>query len=282
MKHDITFLVFAFNEERRIEHYLRCVQEHGEIVVIDNFSKDKTIEIARKYTENIFQHQNPGSVDNDVSMSFALDKVKTKWVYLGLVDELIPHELMQELHKIAKSERYKIVEISRKDFMYGQEVFNYSAKHVLRMFIPGTVDFKDNIVHKLGRYTVSEDQVYKVPKTDTTSIWHFSSYNTSRIENSHNRYADLEAKQRHEIAKQQFSGARALFKLVFFFLGTYLGRGGFRGGWPGFFISVQIAYFKFSIEARLWEYDNRLSMAEIEHRYDCLKEELINPQNQKT
>jgi hypothetical protein len=162
--------------------------------------------------------------------------------------------------------------------MYGQEVVNY-GKHHLRMFVPGTVDFTDNIVHKLGKFLVGRSQILKVPVTDQTSLWHFSSYNTYKLELAHGRYAELEAQQRHEVLKQKFSGIRALWKLNFYFWGTYLGLGGFRGGWPGLFISVQIAYFKFSIEARLWEYDNELTLGEIEQRYDQLKEKLLSAPN---
>ena len=58
---------------------------------------------------------------------------------------------------------------------------------------------------------------------------------------------------------------------MFFFFGTYIGLGGFRGGWPGFFISVQIAYFKFSIEARLWEKDNNVDLGSIANEHEILR-----------
>lgn len=277
MNSQITFLVFTFNEERRLEYYLRCIQGWGHIVVIDNHSTDKTLEIASRYTEHSHTFRNPGYIENKETMDFALSKVTSKWVYLGYVDELLPRPLLEQLTQIAQEERYKIVEIYRKNFMYGQEIFNY-GKHHLRMFVPGAVDFTGNIVHRLGKFMVPAHQIYKIPVSDKTSLWHFSSYNTCKLELAHNRYADLEAMQRHEVLKQKFSGIRALWKLIFYFWGTYLGLGGFRGGWPGLFISIQIAYFKFSIEARLWEYDNDLTLAEIEHRYECLKEELLTHQ----
>lgn len=270
---EITFLVFTFNEERRLDYILRCVQPYGDIVVIDNFSTDKTVEIARQYTNKVYQFKNPGFIENEETMSFALSKAHTKWVYLTYVDELLPKPLLEELVKISKQDQCDIVEIYRKNFMYGQEIYNY-GKHHLRMFLPNSVDFKSNIIHKLGRCLVSKDRVCKIRATDDTSIWHFSSYNSSKLELAHNRYANLEAVQLHDIGKR-FSGLRAIFKLMFFFWGTYIGLGGIRGGWPGLFISVQIAYFKFSIEARLWEYENNRSLVEIEKKYDELKESLL-------
>ncbi|MDD5329769.1 MAG: hypothetical protein PHX38_07180 [Sulfuricella sp.] len=271
----ITFLVFTFNEERRLEPYLQCIQGWGQIVVIDNHSTDRTREIASRYTEHIYTFRNPGYVENKETMDFALGKITTPWAYLGYVDELLPRPLLMQLAQIAQEGRYRIVEIYRKNFMFGQEVFNY-GKHHLRMFMPDAVDFTGNVVHKLGKFLVPAAQICQVPASDQTSLWHFSSYNTGKLDLAHNRYADLEARQRHEMLKQKFSGARALWKLVFYFWGTYLGLGGFRGGWPGLFVSVQIAYFKFSIEARLWEHENGVTLAEIERRYDRLKEGLLN------
>ncbi len=272
---NITFIIFANNEEARIEPMLKCLQGHGKIIVIDNYSFDNTLNIAKKYTNEIYQHKNIGYVENEQTMEFALSKIKTKWAYLAYVDELIPQSLMELLKKVAAEDRYDIVEIYRRNFMYGQEVFNY-GKHHLRMFVKDSVDFSGNIVHKLGKHKVGTDRVLRIPKGANTSIWHFSSYNTERLELTHNRYANLEALQRHEVLGQKFSGVRAIFKLLFYFFGTYIGLGGFRGGWPGLFVSLQIAYFKFSIEARLWEFDNGVSLQNIEKKYASLKEQLLN------
>lgn len=278
MKCQITFLVFTFNEERRLEYYLKCIQGWGRIVVIDNHSTDRTREIASLYTEHIYLFENPGYIENEDTMHFALSKVTTKWAYLGYVDELLPRPLLRLLGQIATENRYEIVEIYRRNFMYGQEIFNY-GKHHLRMFVPGAIDFAGNIIHKMGNYLVPKDKVFNVPNTRATALWHFSSYNTDKLELAHNRYANLEAKQRQELLHQRFSGIRAIWNLCFYFWGTYLGLGGFRGGWPGFFVSVQIAYFQFSIEARLWEGDNGLSLEQMELRYNEIKVKLLKAES---
>jgi glycosyltransferase involved in cell wall biosynthesis len=270
---DITFLLFTWNEETRIEEMLRCLSGHGNIIVIDNFSTDSTLNIAKKYTENIYQHKNIGYVENEKTIEFALNLARTKWVYLAYADELIPNILMCEITKIVKEDTYEIVEIYRRNFMYGQEVFNY-GKHHLRLFVKDSVDFKSNIVHKLGKYKADKKKIYKINKNKC--IFHFSAYNSDRLEMVHNRYANLESEQRKDILKQNFSGLRALFKLFFFFFGTYFGLGGFRGGWPGLFISIQIAYFKFSIEARLWEIDNNVNISSMNMTYAQMKELILS------
>lgn len=273
-KTNITFLLFTFNEERRIEYMLRCLKGNGEIVLIDNYSEDRTCEIAEKYTENIYRHKNPGHVSDKETMDFALSKVSTDWVYIALADELIPKKLMNILIDLSNQSKYKIVKLYRKNYMYGREVYNY-GKHHLRMFKVGSVDFSGNVVHGLGKELVSKGEIIKIRRGEATSIWHFSSYDTSALERSHNRYADIESRERSEYMGQNFSGLRAIWTLVFYFWGTYLGLGGYRGGWVGFFISVQIAYYKFSVEARLYEIDNNIDLGSIEESYDEKKEKLL-------
>lgn len=271
---NITFFVFTFNESARLDAMLKALEGHGKIVVIDNFSTDDTAAIARRYTSSVFQHKNIGYVENEHTMRFISELLGTPWAYLCYVDEFIPLDLMKLLKDVANGTDYDAVEIYRKNFMYGREVFNY-GKHHLRMFKSGAVDFSDNIVHKLGVYSVDKSRVFRAPISMNTVLWHMSAYNTDRLELSHNRYANIEAEQRHAILSQRFSGFRAVWKLIFYFFGTYIGLGGFRGGWPGFFISVQIAYFKFSIEARLWEIDNGVTLEAISEKYDTIRETII-------
>ena len=270
----ISFLLFTFNEEKRVEAMLKCLKGHGEIVVIDNFSSDKTLSIAKKYTKNIHQYKNIGYVENKEAMDFATNLASYDWVYIALADELIPKKLITMLKNVIAENKYDAVEIYRRNFMYGQEVYNY-GKHHLRMFKKGTVNFHDNIVHNLGRYAINA-KVLKIRKSNDTSILHFSAYNTDKLELVHNRYANLEAQQRKNILGQKFSGIRAVWVLFFYFFGTYFVLGGWRGGWPGFFISIQIAYYKFSMQARLWELDNAISIKKIEETYSELQKNLYD------
>lgn len=278
-KNKISFIVFTHNEEKRVEMMLRCLYGHGEIILVDNFSTDKTISIAKKYTKKIYKDKNIGWVENDKTIKFAEKIASNKWIYLAYVDEIIPIRLLNKLKEIVEDDHYDAIEIYRKNFMFGREIFNY-GKHHLRMFKKNSVDFKDNIVHKFGRYRENV-RVLKIKNQKYLVLWHFSEYNCNNLELSHNRYANIEANQRHLILGQKFSGFRAIFKLFFYFFGTYFALGGFKGGWPGFFVSLKIAYFKFSIEARLWEIDNNITVESMTNEYNKIKLQLIEDEHQK-
>ena len=53
----ISACIISFNEEKKIEDCLKSLQPVvDEIIIIDSNSTDKTLEIAKKYTDKIFLH----------------------------------------------------------------------------------------------------------------------------------------------------------------------------------------------------------------------------------
>jgi glycosyltransferase involved in cell wall biosynthesis len=53
----LTVIITSYNEEENIESCLRSVMWADEIFVVDSFSTDQTLGIARKYTDRIVQHE---------------------------------------------------------------------------------------------------------------------------------------------------------------------------------------------------------------------------------
>ena len=57
----VSVVVMTYNEERNLSRCLDSVRAHaGEIVVVDSFSSDRTLEVARRYTGKIHQHAYEG------------------------------------------------------------------------------------------------------------------------------------------------------------------------------------------------------------------------------
>jgi glycosyltransferase involved in cell wall biosynthesis len=57
----ISCVVLTGNEELNIQRCLASIAGHSEdIIVVDSFSSDRTLEIARKYTSTIYQHEYEG------------------------------------------------------------------------------------------------------------------------------------------------------------------------------------------------------------------------------
>ena len=57
----ITAAIITYNEERKIERCLRSLDWVDEIVIIDSFSTDRTVDICKRYTRKMFQHVWPNN-----------------------------------------------------------------------------------------------------------------------------------------------------------------------------------------------------------------------------
>jgi glycosyltransferase involved in cell wall biosynthesis len=57
VREKISACITAGNEEKNIRRCLESVKWADEIVLVDSFSKDKTVEICKEYTDKIYQHK---------------------------------------------------------------------------------------------------------------------------------------------------------------------------------------------------------------------------------
>lgn len=96
-KAPISLIILTYNEEVNIEHTLESVKGWvGEIIIVDSFSTDRTLEICRKYTEKIYQHP----FENQAKQfNWALDHVPITydWVMRLDADEMVTPELAEEI-----------------------------------------------------------------------------------------------------------------------------------------------------------------------------------------
>jgi glycosyltransferase involved in cell wall biosynthesis len=59
----VSACIICFNEERNIRRCLESVAWADEIVVLDSMSEDKTVDMAKAYTDRIYQRAWTGYVD---------------------------------------------------------------------------------------------------------------------------------------------------------------------------------------------------------------------------
>ncbi len=271
MESNITFLVFTYNEERRIEYVLRCFRPFGRIILLDDGSTDRTPDLARRYGAEIVRRP-PGEFGESETMArFALDLVTTDWVYWAYTDEVLPVPLLRKLREVADGSRYKLVNIHRKNLHYGLPALNLlSGFRTPRFFRKGYVDFTGNKIQQMGKFTGTPDEVLDLPKTDEYSIHHCSTYNLNKFEAHHSHYSDVEAR-----SGSRFSPFRLFGVPAYFFLRHYLLKGGWRTGWGGFVYTMQYCFFYFNVQAKTWEYEHGVTLESIESVYDGVKEKLL-------
>src|ERR1041384_3497976 len=82
----VSAIVVCFNEEKNIGACLESLRWCDEIVVVDSFSTDRTVEICRRYTDRVIQREWAGYRDQK---AFAHSQATRAWVLLVDADERV-------------------------------------------------------------------------------------------------------------------------------------------------------------------------------------------------
>jgi glycosyltransferase involved in cell wall biosynthesis len=95
-KPGVSAVVVCFNEEDNIGSCLESVKWCDEIIVVDSFSTDRTLEICSRYTNRITQRLWKGHRDQ---LSFAISLAKQKWILVLDADERVSSELRNAIDR---------------------------------------------------------------------------------------------------------------------------------------------------------------------------------------
>src|SRR5438132_6116725 len=95
MLSEITPLVLTFNEAPNIRRTLERLTWAKEILVVDSFSADETLDIIREFPQTrVLQRK----FDNHTNQwNFGLDQVQTEWVLSLDADYVLSPELVDEI-----------------------------------------------------------------------------------------------------------------------------------------------------------------------------------------
>jgi glycosyltransferase involved in cell wall biosynthesis len=103
-KEMISTIVLTYNDEIQIANCLESIRDlSDDIIIIDSFSTDRTLDICRSYGCRVYQ--NP-FVNQAIQFNWALDNVELKhgWVLRIDSDEIVPDKLKAEILRRAGAE----------------------------------------------------------------------------------------------------------------------------------------------------------------------------------
>lgn len=104
MKLPISVIILTYNEEKNIGGCLESIYSWvDEIFIVDSGSEDRTLEIAKKYTDKVFYHPF-GNYAKQRNWAQENLPIKNEWVFHLDADERVTQELILELKKIFSSE----------------------------------------------------------------------------------------------------------------------------------------------------------------------------------
>lgn len=230
-KSPLSIVIIAKNEERRLEECLKSASWAKEIVVLDDCSTDRTVEIAKRFTEKVYQR----AMDIEGRQrNYAYDLATQPWVLSLDADERITPELAQEITKNITDPAMTHVcfSIPIKTFI-GEEWIQgagYYPAAKTRLFRKGQFRYEEARVHPRALYEGTCGHL----KGD---ILHYSCQNLEQWIGKFNRETTLEAdKWLQDGRKVKMSNA--LRKTIDRFLKNYFGKKGCKHGFMGFLMSA--------------------------------------------
>ncbi|MFH1292391.1 MAG: glycosyltransferase [bacterium] len=271
---DITFLVFTYNEEKRIEYVVRNFINHGDVLILDDGSTDRTKEIAESYGARVVVRPKTDiyHTENQTMYQFILSQIKTNWIFWGYADNILPKSLLDKMTEITKQDQFKYVNIPTNTYLWGVTDKVIHKGYSPRFFRKDAMDFTDNKLHGMGKFLGKEDEKLKLLQKDEYAMYHFSTYNLQKFISSHLTYAQVEAEQKFQDGKK-FSLVRLFAAMVRYFV-MFI-RHGFKLGSIGVIVGLMYAFFRVMTYVSLYEKENGITLDIIEDSYAKKKEELL-------
>ena len=257
----IAAFIVTCNEEHNIRQCLQSVAFCDEIVVIDSFSTDQTVEIARECGARVIQRAWPGYREQK---AFGLGATTREWVINLDADERVSEELRAEVLTVLEAWAVRRAEVAE---IGDDEIVGY---------------FVNRVVYHLGRWWrlggwYPEWRLRFFRRDNTTwggidphekavvagrtgrlqgELEHYTYRSLSEQFSRLERYSTLAAEEEFR------GGRRAQFLSLLFnpFLRSFkflIWKRGFREGTAGLIVAVAEGYYTFMKYAKLWELEFR-------------------------
>lgn len=273
----ISAVILARNEEQNIRNCLETVKWCDEIIVVDMESSDRTVEIAREYTDRVFTH--PTVAAFDIAKKFAVEQAVGEWVLLIDADEMIPATLANSLKQRVEKNDADVFKIPFKHYIMGDWVQNsgWGYAPLPRLFRAGSIRFEKTI-H--GYMHIAETaRVETLEPGEGLCIIHFNYTDSRHFVEKLNRYTSVEADHLYEKGKV-FSYAALLNASARAFHGRYIKGKGYKDGVRGFALCIMMAFYSALTHIKLWE-RHEFKDEPVMARYDRLKSKLLDEWNSR-
>ncbi|MDA0989504.1 MAG: glycosyltransferase family 2 protein [Verrucomicrobia bacterium] len=245
----ISACITAGNEEANIRRCLESIKWADEIVVVDSFSTDRTVEISKAYTDRVYQHKWRGYIGQK---NLIKDMATGPWILFVDADEEVSEELRLEIQSEFASGACQD---------YAGYEFPRIVKYLGRWIRHGDwyPDIKLRLFRKDkgtcgGREPHDRTFVNGPVKRLRHHMHHFTYRNIQDQLATVNNFSSITARTKYAEGKR-FGWLDLMFRPLVRFVRGYFLRRGFLDGLPGLIISVTTAYGVFIKYAKLWEID---------------------------
>ncbi len=254
----VTCVVITKNEQANIEDCLRSVRGWvDEIIVVDDESLDRTVELAGKYADKVFSRK---MEIEGRHRNWAYAQASNAWVLSLDADERIQDKLSQEISQTLTAD----ADISFSAFTIPRR--NLLGKYWLRW--GGQYPAAQIKLLRKDKFKWEEVQVHPRAFLDgkcghfKNAMVHYSWRDFSHLISKVNAQSTLEAKKWIDTGRKM-SLRRALWRSFDRFFRKFLRKKGYRDGFHGFMAAFSDSLYQILSYAKYWEAKQQSNKAEV-------------------
>ncbi|MFH0738966.1 MAG: glycosyltransferase family 2 protein [Candidatus Omnitrophota bacterium] len=248
-KFQLSIVVLTKNEEARIAQCLDSARWADEIIVVDDESTDRTVDIVKRYTDKIFVRK------MDVEgrhRNWAYAKARNTWVLSLDADEIITPELQDEIKRTLKSERQENgFTVPRRNYIgdYWVKYAGWYPSPQLKLFKRDKFRYEEVAVHPRA---FMDDPCGHL----RGDLIHYSYRNLEDFLGKLNNQTTREAQKWFDQHKPMRLG-RFIWRSVDRFTRTYIGRKGYKDGFLGFMVAFFAGFYQIMSYLKYQEIRNK-------------------------
>jgi glycosyltransferase involved in cell wall biosynthesis len=240
---NISAIIITKNEEENITDCLKSINWVDEIILVDAESLDRTIELAKPFTQKIFVNKWDGYVKQK---EFAISKVSNEWVLSIDADERVSPALKDE---IINSNENSVdgYYLKRENYFLRKHIKScgWDNDYQLRLIRKSKTKLTSRLVHE--GFTVEG-------KTERLKnhLIHYTFRSVENTINKINQYSTLRAQEISAKGKK-IGGFKIVAHGLTAFFKFFIGLRGYRDGVHGLIISLFNSITTFLVYMKVWE-----------------------------
>ena len=242
----VSVLLPTYNNETIIRECLESIKWADEILVVDSFSTDRTLETCREYGARILQHE---YVQSAKQKNWAIPQCAHEWVLQMDTDESLEPGGAEEIQSALAGANSDVeaFRLPRKNHILGPwlQISNLYPDYQTRLFRRDRARFEDKQVHAHVRVT---GQV----GTLRSNLMHRGMTSIGKQLANIDRYSRYQADELYKQGRR-FHWHHLVLRPFAIFAYYYLWKRGFTAGYRGLLIAAVNTTYDFWAHAKLWE-----------------------------
>lgn len=236
----LSVVIITKNEERNIERCLQSVIDVAdEIVVVDSFSTDKTVELCEKYNVRVVQRKFDGY---GTQKYFATAQADFDYVLSLDADEELTNELKESILIAKESPQYDCYSFNRRNFYCSKPIrfCGWYPDKKIRLFDKRKLNWNNRVVHETVEILDRKQVLFL-----KGNLNHYRCGSIEEHQEKEKKYAKMNADILIKKGKP-VCFLTPYLKGSFRFFKTYILKLGLLDGYYGFMISKTLANSSFN------------------------------------